>query len=175
MFNFYSVLEQFSIVKFPINLDIFYSNIFFSYLKGLFYSYIIYDNVKIIKILKKFFSFIQSFFLPNFFSTKNYVYARIMVFSIKCYFRLFSKKKLSLFWRTNFQVLKVKIQLKFQELVKTNFGDHYPFYTRLLNFYPYFLVIFFSILFHNFNGLLFYGLLIQHFCYKILFYLFNLL
>jgi len=33
----------------------------------------------------------------------------------------------------------------------------YPYYNRLLNYYPYFFSVFFLILFHNFNGLLFYG------------------
>ena len=42
-------------------------------------------------------------------------------------------------------------------ILLTNFGDHYPYFTRLLNYYPYLAMVFFLILIHNFNGLLFYG------------------
>merc|ERR1712110_545725 len=50
---------------------------------------------------------------------------------------LFIKKKLILFIRCNSQVVKFKIQYTFQQAVETNFGHGYPYYSRLLNYYPY--------------------------------------
>lgn len=111
--------------------------------------------------LKRFSTFwmrrFESFGLPHGFSTKNYTYGRLMIFCLKNYFRLLIKDKLILFIRCNSQIIKFKIQYNFQKAIKTNFGHHYPYYSRLLNYYPYLFVIFFLILCHNFNGLFFYG------------------
>ena len=165
---FFSVLEQFAILKFPLSLGFFNLILFNDSLKFFFSSFVEYKLKKGLFFLRKFFQIIYSFFIPNGFSTKNYVYGRITIFLIKNYFRLFVKKKILVFWRCNFQVLKVKFQLKFQQTVKANFGLHYPFYNRLLNYYPFLVVIFSLIFFHNINGLLFHGLLILLFYYKIL-------
>lgn len=177
--NFGSVLEQFSIIRLPLGLDFFFNldlledglDDYFEILALMFSE----EYPFLTEVLSKPYAFLCSSLVLTSFSTKNYVYGRIMIFSFKCYFRLLSSSKLYIFFRTNPQVLKVKILLKFQEMIKANFGGHYPFSTRLLNFYPYLLVIFFLIFLHNFNGLLFYGSLILHFYYKILYYLFNLL
>ena len=89
---FFSVLEQFAILKFPLTLGFF--NFFFNdSLKFFFLSFIEYKLKKGLYILRKFFQIIYSFFIPNGFSTKNYVYGRITIFLIKNYFRLFVKKK----------------------------------------------------------------------------------
>lgn len=165
---FFSVLEQFAILKFPLSIGIFNMIFFNDFFKFYFSSFVEYKLKRGLYLFRKFFQLIYSFFIPNGFSTKNYVYGRITIFLIKNYFRLFVKKKILVFWRCNFQVLKIKFQLKFQQTIKANFGLHYPFYTRLLNYYPFLVVIFSLIFFHNINGLLFYGLLILLFYCKIL-------
>ena len=80
-----------------------------------------------------------------------------MSFCLKTYFKLLIKKRLVLFTRFNSQIVKFKIQYIFQKVVETNFGHGYPYYTRLLNYYPYLFITFFLIVCHNFNGLFFYG------------------
>ena len=55
------------------------------------------------------------------------------------------------------QVIKVKFQYKLQQIVKTNFGHGYPYFSRLLNYYPYILATFLFIILNNFDGLFFYG------------------
>ena len=167
---FFSVLEQFEITKYSFN---YFCSIFFfskereqkiiSFVSKI----LLFINNKIFfqriqfgkpfRIIIKFFKIIQSFFLPNSFSTKNYMYSRIMSFCLKTYFKLFIKKRLILFIRCSSQIVKFKIQYNFQKAIETNFGHGYPYYSRLLNYYPYLFVTFFLIVCHNFNGLFFYG------------------
>lgn len=167
---FFSVLEQFEITKF--SFSYFCSFFFLSTEKeqkiiSFFSKILLFINNEILlinfkfdtlkRIIVKFFKVIQSFFLPNSFSTKNYMYSRIMSFCLKTYFKLFIKKRLILFLRCNSQIVKFKIQYIFQKAIESNFGHGYPYYSRLLNYYPYLFVTFFLIVCHNFNGLFFYG------------------
>jgi len=108
-------------------------------------------------VLFVWFYLIKSFFFPSPFLTKNFIYGRLARFVLKFWFQLFIKKKIYIFFKYKAQYIKNTINLLFQQNIKTNFGHHYPYYNRLLNFYPFFISIFFLILFHNFNGLLFYG------------------
>merc|ERR1712184_146815 len=146
----FSVLEQFEITKF--SFSYFFSTFFSSSEKGkkiisFINKILLFISNKILlirfrslkRIIVKLFKVIQSFFFPNLFSTKNYMYSRIMSFALKTYFKLFIKKKLILFIRCNSQVVKFKIQYTFQQAVGTNFGHGYPYYSRLLNYYPYIL------------------------------------
>ena len=180
----FSVLEQFDITKIPLclgttllGLPLFnkiytfidllcYKN--YLRLKGIFYLFL--NNFKSVPffLIRKTLKIFYSFFLPTSYTTKNYMYGKIVYLAIKVYLNLFYRHKILMFWRFNSAVIKVKVQLIFQQAIKTNFGLHYPYYNRLLNYYPYIATVFFLIVFHNFNGLLFYGLLIQLFYYKIL-------
>lgn len=167
---FFSVLEQFEITKFSLNwlfslyffLDKRYKKIITFITKNLllinykfFAIKLRYRTLKL--LLVKFLKMLQSFFLPNSYSTKNYTYSRIMQICLKNFFKLLVKRKLSIFFRFAPQIIKIKIQLKLQQLIKTNFGDSNPYYRRLLNYYPYLFLTSFLIVCHNFNGLLFYG------------------
>lgn len=170
--DFYlSVLEQFEITYFELG-SLFLSltnftliNSFFLYYRNCVISLeIFFQNKKIflakrklLYIFKKFYLFLQSFFIPTLYLTKNYAYGKIAFLYAKHCFGLFLKKTILLFWRFNIQILRVKFQMGYQQAIKVNFGDHYPFYSRLLNYYPYLLTVFYFILYHNFNGLLFYG------------------
>ncbi len=181
----YSVLEQFDITKIDFSwilpflgfiklkfiLDFFFNEqilLFFYKLKVTYFIFINKLKGFLFFFIRKIFKIIQSFFIPTSYSTKNYMYGKIAYLIIKSYLSLFYKNKILMFWRLNSAVVKVKVQLIFQQAIKTNFGLHYPYYNRLLNYYPYIVTVFFLIVFHNFNGLLFYGSLIQLFYYKIL-------
>lgn len=164
-----TVLEQFTIDKYPLTaITTYYVN--WNFLMRIkFMRYFRHKTHRYaLRYFKRIFIFAQTFFIPTVVSTKNYIYGRLAILAIKSYFRLFAKKKILFFWRHNVQVLKVKLQLKFQQTIKTNFGGHYPFHGRLLNYYPFFVVIFFLVICHNFNGLFFYGFQTQLFYYKIL-------
>ena len=110
----FSVLEQFEITKF--SFSYFFSTFFSASEKGkkiisfvnkilLFISnkslFIRFRFGTLKRIIVKLFKIVQSFFFPNLFSTKNYMYSRIMSFCLKTYFKLFIKKKLILFIRCN--------------------------------------------------------------------------
>jgi hypothetical protein len=161
---FFSVLEQFEITKFSFfffsiekeqKIVLFFNKILLFIKNDILLMNVKFDALQ--RIIIKFFKTIQSFFLPNSFSTKNYMYSRIMSFCLKTYFKLFIKRKLFLFLRCNAQVIKFKIQYILQKAIESNFGHGYPYYSRLLNYYPYLFVTFFLIVCHNFNGLFFYG------------------
>jgi F-type H+-transporting ATPase subunit a len=134
----------------------FFYDIWIEKVRPFYHSKIQFKNI-LFYYFKLFYKYIQSFFFPTNYSTKNYTYGRITQLVVKTYFRLLAKNKLLIFYKYNLQVIKMKIQFKFQQIIKDNFGLHYPYSNRLFMYYPYFVVIFFLILFHNFNGLLFYG------------------
>lgn len=171
----FSVLEQFDITKIYFSWSLpflgilpiqYIFNFFFNtkivlvynWFKVCFFNFYNYKIVgQFLLFFKNIFQIIQSFFVPTGYFTKNYTYGRIAYFGLRVFLNLFIKKKILMFWRFNSLVVKIKIQLIFQQAIKTNFGDHYPYFTRLLNYYPYLAMVFFLILIHNFNGLLFYG------------------
>lgn len=167
---FFSVLEQFEITKFTfsalffafffskekqINIISFLSKVFLFFNRKIFLIEVKYRSLR--RFLFKTFSILTSFFIPNSYSTKNYMYSRLMSFCLKNFFKLFFRQKLVLFFRYSVQIIKVKIQYKLQQAIETNFGHGYPYYSRLLNYYPFLFVTFSMILSHNFNGLYFYG------------------
>lgn len=102
----FSVLEQFQITKFSLNyvgsiypfktkgiqnllyffdgFKLYYSRRYFGF-KSKFY--------KIRRFYVRFIRIIQSFFAPNLYSTKNYVYGRIMHACLKNYFRSLIRNK----------------------------------------------------------------------------------
>jgi len=107
----FSVLEQFEITKF--SFSYFFSTFFSASEKGkkiisfvnkilLFISnkilFIRFRFGTLKRIIVKLFKIVQSFFFPNLFSTKNYMYSRIMSFCLKTYFKLFIKKKINSFY-----------------------------------------------------------------------------
>ena len=166
---FYSVLEQFEITKLTFGSLFFKNDLSLSrviiYVKVKFGEYVNvkllgyfsdkYFNVKnILLFLAK---YIESFFHPTSEFTKNYIYGRIALKGIKYKLNLFIKKKILVFCRCNSQIVKLKFQVILQQVLKTNFGLHFPYYNRLLNFYPYIMLTFVLILAHNFVGLLYYG------------------
>lgn len=167
----WSVLEQFEISSFefsPFFIGLsgfsFLNKLHFIYRNNLLSFQIYFQNKavflvkrKIFFLLKKLYLFIQSFFLPTIFFTKNYVYGKTVFLYVKHCLGLFLKKTILVFWRYNILIIRLKFQMTYQQAIKTNFGSHYPFYSRLLNYYPYLLAVFILILYHNFNGLLFYG------------------
>ena len=50
----------------------------------------------------------------------------------------------------------------FYNVVKQNFGGHYPYKNYLINMYPLFFTLFLLILISNFLGLIPYGILLHH-------------
>lgn len=156
----FSVLEQFEITKFTFNplfylRSGFFKKIFLFFKRKIFLMKLKYRSLK--RFFIKIFYLIKSLFIPNSYSTKNYSFSRIMYFCLKKFFRLSIKHKLVLFFRFSVQIIKLKITYKLQQAIETNFGHGYPYYTRLLNYYPYLLATFLMILLQNFNGLYFYG------------------
>lgn len=155
-----SVLEQFEITKFTFN-PLFYTRSGFLRKLILFFERKIFLMKKKYRSLKRFFIkafyLLNSFFIPNSYSTKNYTFSRIVYYILKRYFYLSIKHKLVLFFRFSVQIIKLKITYKLQQAIETNFGHAYPYYTRLLNYFPYLLATFFTILLQNFDGLYFYG------------------
>lgn len=97
----------------------------------------------------------------DFFSkTLTFGYINNMIFGYLVFFFIkniifFGNYKFTLFINKVSNFIRLKFLLKFQEMVKTNFGSHYPFFTKSLVFYPYFLTIFLVIFFSNFQGLIF--------------------
>lgn len=172
---FFSVLEQFEITKFSLGgvccfvlgerVTLFIYKCYIVFRQYIFWRI---EPKFYAAALRRLFQIIESFFHPTSYSTKNYMFGRIAAFVIKYYLNLFVKKKILIFFRSNAQIIKLRIQSKFQQVIKVNFGSHFPYYSRLLNYYPFLLVIFLLTVLHNFNGLLFYGLLIRLFYYKIL-------
>jgi len=155
-----SVLEQFGITKmvFSVNLSNVYVWTFFqtyliSVISGLWYDL----HIKTYRIFRKILQLILSFGQPTFASTKNYMFGRIVKVLFNFYMRFLIKKKILAFWRCNAQVFKIKSSVMFQQMVKSNFGLFYPYKNRLLNYTPFLKVIFYTILCHNFNGLVFSG------------------
>ena len=153
-----SVLEQFGITKmvFSVNLSNVYVWTFFqtyliSVISGLWYDL----HIKTYRIFRKILQLILSFGQPTFASTKNYMFGRIVKVLFNFYMRFLIKKKILAFWRCNAQVFKIKSSVMFQQMVKSNFGLFYPYKNRLLNYTPFLKVIFYTILCHNFNGLVF--------------------
>ena len=100
----FSVLEQFEITKFSLN---YFLSIFsiskekeqkiISFISKI----LLFINNKILlmrfkfstfkRIFIKIFKVLQSFFLPNSFSTKNYTYFRITNFCLKTYFKILTR------------------------------------------------------------------------------------
>lgn len=83
------------------------------------------------------------------------VYSRSVSSSFSKLFNFFKGRKYNrIFFKNCINFVKFSILYKFQVLVKTNFGSHYPFFMKLLSYYPYFLVIFFFLFFSNIQGLI---------------------
>lgn len=181
--EFFSVLEQFNITKYNLFanlLKIFEPLIILLPLVYINPVYIIPKrNLKyFVGIREGFFSFLRRFFglfislykpTPN--NTKNVFFGRFVNLAIKSIFKIFVRKKIMVYWRTNTQLFKIKLQVGIQEGVKSNFGTIYPFKERLYVFYPFILSVFLLIALHNLNGLLFYGFtntafLLQNFVYS---------
>ena len=91
-----------------------------------FISFLFYDH---------FFYPMKSFLVLSSFSTKNFAYGRLAKLLFKYSCKLFVRKKLFLFMKFKAQMAKNNIQVAFLQNVKTNFGLHYPYYNRLLNYY----------------------------------------
>jgi hypothetical protein len=105
LYMFFSVLEQFEITKFSFNyfLSVFLiskekEKQIISFISKI----LLFINNKILLMRFKFSTFkrffikifkvLQSFFLPNSASTKNYMYSRIMSFCLKTYFKLLTRQ-----------------------------------------------------------------------------------
>lgn len=60
------------------------------------------------------------------------------------------------------QVFFETFVIGFYNVVKQNFGGHYPYKNYLINMYPLFFSLFLLILISNFLGLIPYGILLHH-------------
>ncbi len=179
--NFFgSVLEQFNITKYNL-FDLFFDSLLplMITLPILSVNFLYYlaqlrlDNL--VLYIKNFFirfiGFIVSLYRPTMINTKNFFFGRFVLLFVKTFFKLYIRKRLMMFWRTNSQIIKLKTQLGIQEAIKSNFGNHYPFTVRLYEFYPFIVNVFVLIALTNLNGLLFYGFtntafLLQNFVYS---------
>lgn len=182
-----NVLEQFEITEFTLLLllgecakgPFFYFISFFSSIFSQAVSFINYYSCVLVPLplLIQFFfleiiHFTESLFYPTTLSTKNYVYSRYSYTVYKFFFELKKKGKLLVFFISNYQLIKLKIQVYFQQIIKANFGSHYPFYSRLLNYYGLFFLFFFYIVSSNYNGLFFFGFTNTSFLFQNLFFSF---
>lgn len=164
-----SVLEQFNITKYnllsgvldaliPLSIITPFVYIDFrSIIERRSYKFLGVTLIKVQRCLQVILRFIFSLFGPTPDNTKNFYYSRWVQLVTKMFFKLYIKRKLSIFCKTNTYIVKIKIQLGIQEGVRSNFGHSYPFVNRLYEFYPFMFTIFFLIVLNNLNGLLFYG------------------
>lgn len=178
----YNVLEQFEITEFSLTLlfsqwavigvflKVIYSKIFAVFILFIRFCYPLLMLVYL--LLTDIIEIIESLFYPTLISTKNYVYSRYSYFSYKLCFDLKKKSKIKIFFKSVYQLIKLKIQVYFQQIIKANFGSHYPFYGRLLNYYGIFFLFFFYIVSSNYNGLFFFGFTNTSFLFQNLFFSF---
>lgn len=135
---FFSVLEQFEITKFSFN---YFLSIFLiskeneKKIISFFSKILLFINNKILLMRFKFSTFkrffvkifkvLQSFFLPNSASTKNYMYSRIMSFCLKTYFKLLTRQNYLYLYDIIQKLLNLKSNLFFNKLLKLILDMHF--------------------------------------------------
>jgi len=124
---FFSVLEQFEITKF--SFSYFFSISFFLNKLYLFLNQkVFFFRLKFYKfkrIFVKIFKIIQSFFLPNLYSTKNYTYSRLMSFGLKTYFKILTRRSCLFFLDITQKLLNSKFSLYFNKQLKVILVIHF--------------------------------------------------
>lgn len=180
----FSVLEQFNLFYIPlfyffkvffgfsIGVSFLINNLFVNFILSLIYvndvigreiflDVFFSKEINFITLIVCFFTCYKSYLLDfDFLISLTFGYINNMIFGYLIFFFIknivfFGTYNFSLFINRLTKFIRLKFLLKFQELIKMNFGLHFPFVTKSLVFYPYFLTIFLVIFFSNFQGLIF--------------------